>query len=180
MKPFTSVIYPSIAAVFLALPAFAQDAFEGFDGSAKDRWEYIADGVMGGVSTGGAAFSGGAIQLTGEVSTKNNGGFIQAQRLLPDGLPEATQGFELDVRGNNETYYLFVRTKEMTRPWYFYNVSFNTSSEWQTVKISLEELVRSHAHLSEMINPNEVISIGLVAYGRDYQADLEVREIRLF
>ena len=180
MKRFASVITASIATLFLSLPAYSQDVLENFEDSAKDRWEYIADGVMGGVSTGDAIFVGDAIRLTGDVSTKNNGGFIQAQRRLPDGLPQGTQGFELDVRGNSETYYLFVRTKEMARPWYFYNVPFNTSPDWQTITIPLLEIVRSHAHLSQTINPTEVISIGLVAYGRDYQADLEVREIRLF
>lgn len=179
MKRITQIFRLSIVTLCSTMPAFAQDVFEDFI-DAKDRWEYVADGVMGGVSTGNAAFENGAIQLTGEVSTKNNGGFIQAMRMLRDGLPDGTRGLELDVRGNGEAYYVFVRTKEMTRPWYFYNVSFKTNTEWQTISIPLETIERSHAHLNEKIDPTEVISIGLVAYGRDYQADLEVREIRLF
>ena len=179
MKRINQVFGLSITVLWASVPAFAQDVLDDFT-DANDRWEYIADGVMGGVSTGTAAFQDNAIQLTGEVSTKNNGGFIQAMRLLPNGLPEETRGLELDVRGNDEAYYVFIRTKEMTRPWYFYNVSFETSSEWQTISIPLDTIERSHAHLSEKIDPAEVISIGLVAYGRDYQADLEVREIRLF
>ena len=43
----------------------------------ENNWAYLADTVMGGVSRGGAEFSAGVLRLTGQVSTKNNGGFIQ-------------------------------------------------------------------------------------------------------
>ena len=42
----------------------------------ENNWAYLADTVMGGVSQGTANFSDGAIRLSGQVSTKNNGGFI--------------------------------------------------------------------------------------------------------
>ena len=45
------------------------------------QWSYLADTVMGGVSEGSAEFGNSGldktIRLTGEVSTANNGGFIQ-------------------------------------------------------------------------------------------------------
>ena len=47
------------------------------------RWIYFADNVMGGISVGSSEYvivaSGKAIRLYGEVSTKNNGGFIQVR-----------------------------------------------------------------------------------------------------
>ena len=49
----------------------------------ENNWAYLADTVMGGVSQGGAEFSAGALRLTGQVSTKNNGGFIQGTRIDP-------------------------------------------------------------------------------------------------
>lgn len=180
MHRLSAVLCATVVTMGLAHPTFAEDVFEDFSESANDRWEFIADDVMGGVSSGTAKIENDAIKLVGKVSTDNNGGFIQALRVLPNGLPEGTTGFELDVRGNDEAYYVFVRTKEMTRPWYFYNASFDTGSDWQTISLPLEAIKRSHAHLSEKIDPKEVISIGLVAYGRDYLSDLEVREIRLF
>ena len=45
----------------------------------KGNWAYLADTVMGGVSQGRAEFSNGALRLTGQVSTENNGGFIQVR-----------------------------------------------------------------------------------------------------
>ena len=50
------------------------------------QWSYFADTVMGGVSEGSAKFvnngSVEAIRLTGQVSTANNGGFIQVRSCL--------------------------------------------------------------------------------------------------
>ena len=45
----------------------------------ENNWAYLADTVMGGVSQGSAEFDAGALRLTGQVSTKNNGGFIQVR-----------------------------------------------------------------------------------------------------
>lgn len=159
-------------------------AFESFDAEAQPRWEYVADTVMGGVSEGGAVIGqvdgAGTLHLTGAVSTRNNGGFIQARRRLPDGLPLDTTGLALDVRGNGEDYYVFIRTEDLSRPWFFYNAKFETTGDWQTVHLPLSSFERSHAHLDAVIAPDKVISIGLVAYGRDHEADLMVREITLF
>ena len=51
-----------------------------------NHWNYVADTVMGGISTGGVEFKtieGEAIAvLTGNVTTENNGGFIQIRRDL--------------------------------------------------------------------------------------------------
>ena len=168
-----------------AVPVAGENiVFERFDNAPEQRWGYVSDGVMGGVSQGGAVFGQAnevsSVHLQGVVSTQNNGGVIQVRRLLPDALPVATSGLTLTVRGNGETYYLFVRTKDMTRPWYYYNASFVAGPEWTQVSIPLDALQPSHAHLAERVDPEQVISIGLVAYGRDHDADLRVSQISLF
>ena len=46
------------------------------------EWEYISDNVMGGVSTGKAEIlenNNSFLRLEGNVSTENNGGFIQVR-----------------------------------------------------------------------------------------------------
>ena len=47
------------------------------------QWAYLADTVMGGISEGTAQFedqgTSQVIRLSGEVSTANNGGFIQVR-----------------------------------------------------------------------------------------------------
>jgi len=181
---------PLVSGICLAAATFGSAIhadpaiFEDFNDNAQERWEYFTDGVMGGVSGGSAKFVNDGntayIRLTGTVSTANNGGFIQVRRLLPDGWPEGTDGLALDVRGNGEAYYAFLRTNEMTRPWHYYNAVFETGADWSLVRIPLAAFKRSHDFLADTIDPSSVISIGLVAYGRDHIADLSVASVALY
>ena len=74
------------------------------------NWEFVADGVMGGVSTGHLQqeiYRGRmASVLRGDVSLDNNGGFVQiAFDLCADASgmdASAWDGIELDVSGNGE------------------------------------------------------------------------------
>ncbi len=158
--------------------------FEDFDASAPSRWEFIADGVMGGVSDGQSEIKKDGntsyIRLTGTVSTANNGGFIQVRRLLPEAWPAGTEGIALDVRGNGEAYYVFLRTKEATRPWHYYGAVFQTRADWNKVRIPLAAFARSHDFLADTVDPQSVTSIGLVAYGRNHAADLSVATVALY
>lgn len=185
MGGFQRLAWAALLAVGLGATASAEDMIlEDFGEGASKRWQYAADTVMGGVSDGGAVVAvidgQPGIRLTGTVSTEFNGGFIQVRRLLRDGLPADTTGIELDVRGNTERYYMFIRTSEMSRPWYYYGESFEAGPSWEKVQLSLGNFERSHAHLSESIAPEEIISIAIVAFGRDHEADISVRSIALF
>ncbi len=159
--------------------AMAQ-VWERFDASGAARWDYVADGVMGGVSQGQAVREDGALRLTGEVSTANNGGFIQVRRRFEGGLPEGTHGLRLSVRGNGETYFVFLRAAGAARIWHSYRASFVAGAEWAEVTLDLADFTPSHAGMPADFAPGSVISVGLVAYGRDHAADLSVREIALY
>jgi len=173
------------AAVTIGFSAGAETTvLEDFSVNPQTRWEYFADVVMGGVSDGDAEFATDDgttfVRLTGTVSTENNGGFLQVRRLMPQGLPAETEGLELDIRGNGEAYYVFLRTREMTRPWHFYNASFRTTQDWSQVRIPLTEFEASHDFLADPIDPQSVISIGFVAYGRDHLADLSLASVGFY
>ena len=71
---------------------FSTDAMNLFDEKmAKSQdyledWEYISDQVMGGVSVGKVEILNDNklfLRLSGDVSTKNNGGFIQVRKKSP-------------------------------------------------------------------------------------------------
>jgi hypothetical protein len=157
---------------------------EDFKVNPQARWEYFADEVMGGVSDGRANFAidddTAFVRLTGTVSTENNGGFLQVRRLLSQGFPVQTEGLELDIRGNGEAYFVFLRTREMTRPWHFYNAKFQSTQDWSRVRIPFGAFERSHDFLANPIDPQSVISIGFVAYGRDHSADLSVASVGVY
>ena len=77
-------------------------------------WRYIADDVMGGISSGKVEFinidGNSNILLTGNVSTENNGGFIQIRKELKDINLSNAESIRIVARGNNEKYYIFLRT----------------------------------------------------------------------
>ncbi|PWJ21290.1 CIA30 family protein [Jannaschia seohaensis] len=147
------------------------------------HWGYVADTVMGGVSTGRltrARLSGTeAARLTGEVSTANNGGFIQIAADLPEGVDAAAwSGIEIDVIGNGEIYDLRLRTTALTRPWQSYRLSFEAPSAWGTLRASWDSFAAHRT--SAPFDPAELRRIGVLAIGREFRADIAVGAVRLW
>ena len=107
-------------------------AFETFDATAPERWVYVADGVMGGVSEGRAQLGEDDgetfVRLAGDVSTDNHGGFIQVRARFGGGFPASAEGLRLKVRGNGGSYYVFLRTPNQPRRWFSYRARFDTSA----------------------------------------------------
>ncbi|WP_170361958.1 CIA30 family protein [Ruegeria arenilitoris] len=157
---------------------------EDFSESPETRWDYIADTVMGGVSSGQVQFhSEGDVafaRLTGTVSTENNGGFIQFRRKLPVRPDEGVSGVRLVVRGNGEQYFVHLRTRGTVLPWQYYQAVFETSDEWTEVSLPLSNFKASGAMLRSIPVADEITSVGIVAYGRDHDARVDVSEIGFY
>jgi hypothetical protein len=173
-----------VAALFVPTPSLAEGAMIQFSLSDPARWDYFSDQVMGGVSEGKTTFEsvGGqsVLRLTGRVSTANRGGFIQARTELEQPLPETAQGIILNVRGNAQTYYLHIRTKWTVLPWQLYQAKFDTSDAWQEVRIPFDAFVPYGGLLRQSFKVSDVHSVAVVAFGRDYDADLSVRAIGVY
>ena len=148
------------------------------------QWSYFADTVMGGVSDGRADFENdGAnikIQLVGQVSTANNGGFIQVRASIPRKSAEGKTGVKLKVKGNGEQYYLHIRTSNTRLPWHYYQQGFDTTNSWSEVKLPFESFTKSSALLRTTLNPERIKTIGIVAYGKDHLADVSVMELEFY
>lgn len=170
----------------LAYPTLshAEDAMINLPVSDPSRWEYFSDQVMGGVSEGRASFEtveGQTIlRLTGNVSTANRGGFIQARTKLDAPLPDTAQGIVLSVRGNAQPYYLHIRTKWTVLPWQLYQAKFDTAQNWQEVRIPFAAFTPYGGLLRSSFALADVQSIAVVAFGRDHTADLSVRAIGVY
>lgn len=165
-------------------PALSGDViFEDFSTDPAARWNFVGDQVMGGVSEGEVVFVTDAehsfAQLTGEVRTENNGGFIQIRRKFKDGLPIDSKALHMRVRGNDEQYFLHIQTTDAGRPWHYYQAGFNALSEWHDVVIPLRAFQASVEALPDTIDPTKVRALGIVAYGRDHAADISVSRIEL-
>ncbi len=162
----------------------SEKPFESFDPNKSRSWSFFTDGVMGGVSSGKAFISKSGsdhfVRLEGKVSTANNGGFIQIRHSLKKSLEKDIRGISLKVRGNGERYYVFIRTTSTLLPWQFYNASFKTSKKWKVIKINLGTFQPSSSFLRKTINSSSIKSIGIVAYGRDHNAKVDISEIHFF
>lgn len=155
-----------------------------FDDGPEKRWDYFADTVMGGVSSGQGSFAqeNGKTyaRLTGQVSTENRGGFIQIRRELPKGFAEGMTGVRLLVRGNNQKYFVHLRTSGTLLPWQYYQSGFDVKDRWTEVRIPFSAFKASSGMLRSQPRASSLKSIAIVAFGRDHQAEVEVMEVGFY
>jgi hypothetical protein len=149
-------------------------------------WEYVADRVMGGVSSGGMRkevyLGREATVLRGEVSLKNKGGFVQiAFDLRPVGTgfdAHEWAGIELDVCGNGERYDIRLRTDQLTRPWQSFRAEFTAPPAWHTFQVPFSDVI-SH-RTDAVFDPAKLRRVGILAIGREFHAEIAVAGVRLF
>ncbi|MHA6325661.1 CIA30 family protein [Roseivivax sp. CAU 1753] len=180
------ILTPLIAALLLTMaPAMAGEPMtEDFETSPESRWRFFTDGVMGGVSSGQVSFlteAGTRIaRMTGDVSTANNGGFIQMRMDLPAPPPGDTRGVRLVVRGNEAPYFVHLRTNGTMLPWQYYQAEFAATGDWVEVRLPFTAFKPSGNLLHATPLPTALTSIAVVAYGRDHRAQVDVREIGFY
>lgn len=157
---------------------------EDFAANPESRWGYFADTVMGGVSQGKVEFLSESqtsfLRLSGEVSTANNGGFIQVRASFSGALNEEVEGLKLQVRGNGEPYYIHIRTSGTRVPWQYYQMQFPTTSEWAEVTLPFSSFKPSGSFMRKTMDPTKIRTLGIVAYGRNFEADLDVSRVYLY
>ena len=149
------------------------------------EWRIITDQVMGGVSSGDLKLehykNKDCLRMRGNVSTSNNGGFVQMSLpLSSDDTFDASaySGIELEVAGNNELYNIHIRTSGLWLPWQSYRSSFKVSDDWQTVRIPFTSMEAWRT--TKKFRQDQLKRIGLVAIGRDFNSDLCLSEIKFY
>jgi len=172
------------------LPAMAEEPLSGdaliedFKMQPETRWRFFTDQVMGGVSTGGVTIAqedGQAFaRMTGSVSTANRGGFIQMRLDLSTPPPEGTTGVRLVVRGNGQRYFVHLRTGGTLLPWQYYQAGFDVTESWSEVRLPFDAFSASGALLRSVPAPGNLTSVAVVAYGRDHDARIDVREVSFY
>ncbi len=158
-----------------------------FTADSGKYWQYVSDRVMGGVSDGQVTLEQDGemyyARLTGNVSTKNNGGFIQLRSGVSFSNSEKDgknlRGVRLNVRGNGETYYIHIRTNESWSPSDYYSTTFIADSEWKMIDLPFNKFERRRSNDSSL-DAKKIRSFGIVAYGRDYISDVSVSTIEFY
>ena len=169
----------------------APEVIDGLDQNAPfatigNGWVLVSDRVMGGVSDGAMSrehIAGrDAIRMRGGVSLENNGGFLQIALDLGDAGSvvdaSASDGIRLDVLGNDQTYNLHLRTTDTRRPWESYRQSFDAPSTWTSVFLPFAGF-KPH-RLDRPLRPSRLRRVGLVAIGREFEADIAIADIRFY
>lgn len=154
------------------------------DATIGGRWSYTSDRVMGGVSNGGGAYEmvdeRVAIRLYGDVSTAQNGGFIQVSLRIDGRRIDAEQyaGIEVDVLGNGEDYNIHVTTTRSFPPWRFYKHTFATTDTWTRIRLPWSDFTSES--FRQPLDPSTINRLNVTAYARDFEADLAVSRIALY
>jgi hypothetical protein len=181
---FSSLIF-ILALIGPSLTAMANDMLiDDFRSEPQVRWRFFTDTVMGGVSTGqmailsedGRRFA----RMTGEVSTANNGGFIQMRIDLEPGAGKGAQGVRLTVRGNDQRYFVHLRTGGTVLPWQYYQAAFDVTGDWGELYLPWSAFRPSGRLLRTEPRAGGLTSVGIVAYGRDHEAHIDLREIGFY
>jgi hypothetical protein len=154
--------------------------------AGERRWRLVTDAVMGGVSRGtvqNVEVDGRvASRMRGAVSTENNGGFIQvAMDLSPDGGAFDAGGFAgigIDIIGNGESYGVHLRTTDMERPQQSYRQSFAAPPQWTRLLLPFAQFVPHR--IATPLDVSRLRRVGLVAIGREFDADLSVAGLWLY
>ncbi len=170
--------------LFLKSSVLANDDINfSFNKENAKYWQYISDRTMGGVSNGQAVLEQSEenffARLTGNVSTKNNGGFIQLRSTLSfmdlNNLKSKLRGVRINVRGNGEIYHIFIRTSETRSYRDFFLATFVAEETWKTIDLPFEKF--KHRFNNKILDGNDIRTFAIVAYGRDFFSDVSISNI---
>ena len=187
--------------IFSVLISFSTQSLENLEFPIEPlmakEWKFQSDQVMGGVSQGDVSLVQDGdmffFRLTGDVSTRNNGGFVQFRSKVSlfnkpemfqlihnaDKNGQELEGVRLNVRGNGERYHVMIRTYSTWSPSDYYYHTFDTSPDWQQVDLPFREFRRSKS--GEMdLGADQMRDFAVVAYGRDFKSDVSVSNISFY
>ncbi|MFC3117638.1 CIA30 family protein [Jhaorihella thermophila] len=158
------------------------NTLDDFSEGLSPDWSFVTDQVMGGVSTGKATLEradGEAfLHLTGRVSTEKKTAVSSRHGSCSSALSrQRPGGLELEVRGNDQTYYVHLRGRGPSLPWQFHQAPFEAAADLRVVRIPFDAFRPRGMILGRPIAPERIRSIAVVAYGRDHEADLAVRRL---
>ncbi|MGB5454955.1 MAG: CIA30 family protein [Gammaproteobacteria bacterium] len=153
--------------------------------SNAGEWRLITDQVMGGRSSGVVLLDQylgrHCLRMRGSVSTANNGGFLQIALDVGEskGIDASMfDGLVLEVAGNGEHYNVHLRTSELWLPWQSYRSDFITRSQWREIRLPFSEF--EPYKTKKRFNPGKLVRIGVVAIGRQFDADLCLGKIAFY
>jgi hypothetical protein len=164
------------------------DGFSSPRSTLGTSWEGFSDRVMGGLSDiASRVVTEGDVRylaLSGHVSTRNNGGFIQVRLKTGSDLApfdgSRFHGVRLVARGSGSGYFLHARTAGMALPWKYYAAPVPLTAAWTSIDIPWSSFQAGDFGSMGPFRPGRLKSLALVAAKGDFDALFEVREIGFY
>ena len=151
--------------------------------NSSKKWEFVSDKVMGGISEGKFEIlkdkKNNFLRLSGSVSTENNGGFIQIKSNF-DIDEDNFNGVRIKARGLPSEYFVHIRTSFLLLPWQYYSGKFVVSEVWEDHEILFEDFEKSNFYQPSQFSSSDIKSIGFVAFGKNFEAQLDILQAELF
>lgn len=158
---------------------------EEFCESGNAKWCFVTDKVMGGLSEGSLEMKKEGndyfYRMIGELSLENNGGFIQFRTKIKNHPKDKSfKGVRLRVRGNNHEYSVHLRTKYLLLPWQYYNATFQATDQWVTIELPFKSFKKSNFYQPTSVVSQDIKTIGIVAIGKKFEAQIDLASIELY
>lgn len=119
-----------------------KEIFDFTSTSNVTNWRVVDDGVMGGKSQGNFAVNeAGHGVFSGEISLENNGGFSSVRYTFKEVVVTEYSKVCIRLKGDGKTYQF--RIKQNSGQAYSYIFPFETSGNWETIEIKLNEMYPS-------------------------------------
>lgn len=108
-----------------------------------ELWNITNDVVMGGLSNSSMSLtSDGYAVFSGDVSTKNNGGFAMTRHTECINFNKSHSKIVLKVKGDGKKYQFRIKSNVNQNYWYIQ--SFNTSGDWEEITLPLSKFQPSY------------------------------------
>jgi len=158
---------------------------EEFCEAGNAKWCFVTDKVMGGLSEGSLEVKKEGndyfYRMTGKLSLENNGGFIQFRTKIKNHPSDKIfKGVRLRVRGNNHEYVVHLRTKYLLLPWQYYESAFQATDQWTTVELPFTSFKKSNFYQPTNVVSQDIKTIGIVAIGKKFSAQIDLASIELY
>ena len=75
---------------------------------------------------------------------------------------------------------MHLRTKGTVLPWQYHQAAFDVTESWFEVRLPFDAFTTSGAILLVTPSPEALLSIAVVAFGRDHDALIDMREVGFY
>ncbi len=162
----------ALTLIFVCMNSFADISLD------PKNWYPVTDNVMGGQSTLEVVAEEGLFVMQGDVSTKNNGGFVRLGQDV-NFQDNSIKGIQFKAKGNNETYEIHATLRGIkVPPWAYFSQQFTVSEDWQEFKIYFNNF-SAEGYSARSMKPSNIRNLSFAGYGRDFEVDLTIKDIAI-